>query len=78
MQYILTEEEYNGLISKKIYQQRCDEIIKLNKLVLKYADFKCIHERTREDEDVYGYDDYCDDCPLARTMTCNSRKNFSQ
>ena len=78
MQYILTEEEYKNLVPKKIYNNKCNEIEMLNTLVLKYANFKCIHLRTKEDETIYGYDDYCDDCPIAETDTCNKRKNFSQ
>lgn len=50
----------------------------LNTLVLKYANFKCIHLRTKEDETIYAYDDYCVDCPINSTGTCNKRKNFSQ
>lgn len=78
MQYILTQEEYKNLVSVNKYEFKCKEVEKLNKLALELADFKCIHERTMEDEDKYGYDFYCDDCPLVRVGTCYRTKDFSQ
>ena len=78
MQYLLTQEELNSLVSADKYKRKCKDIEKLNKLALKLADFKCIHDRTKEDEDKYGYEFYCDDCPLARTGTCDRTQDFSQ
>ena len=46
MQYILTEEEYKNLVPKSRYDNKCEEVEKLNELVLKIAKFKCIHDRT--------------------------------
>lgn len=79
MQYILTQEEYNNLVPKSSYDNKCEEVDKLNKLVLKVADFKCIHDRTMEDEEKYGFDDFfCDDCPLVAVGTCSRKKEFTQ
>ena len=81
MQYILTQEEYKNLVPKSKYDNKCEEVEQLNKLVLKVADFKCIHDRTKEDEEEYGDEFYCDDCPLADfnpSRDCGKRKNFSQ
>lgn len=78
MQYILTQEEYKNLVPKSRYDYKCKEIEKLNELVLKVANFKCIHDRTMEDEEKYGCDFYCDDCPLVAAGTCSRTKDFSQ
>lgn len=78
MQYILTQEEYKNLVPKYKYDSKCEKVEKLNNLVLKVANFKCIHDRTREDEEEYGCDFYCDDCPLVAVGTCSRNKDFSQ
>lgn len=78
MQYILTQEEYKNLVPKSRYDNKCEEVEKLNELVLKIAKFKCIHDRTEEDIKKYGYDFYCDDCPLVNTSTCSREQDFSQ
>lgn len=78
MQYILTEEEYKNLVPKSDYDKKCHEVNVLNILVLKKANFKCIYDRTKEDDQIYGYFAYCDDCPLVRAGTCTRTKEFSQ
>lgn len=77
MQYLLTPEEYKNLVPIKKYEDKCKEVEQLCKLVLKTIKFKCIHERTKEDEKIYGHFDYCDDCPL-KYFSCGFPKNFSQ
>lgn len=71
MMYILTKEELDNLVPKEKYNKLFDEIDKLNKLVLKYAKFKCIHDRPIGEW-------YCDKCPLADTGTCFKTQEFSQ
>ena len=85
MQYILTEEEYKNLVLKSDYDKKCHDVQVLNILVLKASHFKCIYDRTKEDEEIYGYLGYgpalcryCDDCPLVKTGTCTRTKEFSQ
>lgn len=78
MQYILTEEEYKNLVPKSDYDKKCHDVQVLNILVLKASHFKCIYDRTKEDELVYGYFAVCDDCPLVRAGTCTRTKEFSQ
>lgn len=78
MQYILTQEEYNNLVPKNIYDNKCKEIEKLNRLVLKATKFKCIYDRTKEENEKNGYCFYCDDCPLVAAGTCRRNKEFSQ
>ena len=72
MQYILTQEEYNNLVPKSKYENKCDEVKKLQQMLLKASKFKCIHERTE-----YNIDCYCDRCPL-QDFDCGRRKDFSQ
>ena len=76
MQYILTQDEYKNLVPKNKYDNKCEEVEKLNNLVLKVAKFECIHDRTIEDDDEDEY--YCDNCPLVDVGTCSRNKNFSQ
>ena len=85
MQYILTEEVYKNLVPKSDYDKKCHDVQTLNKLVLKKANFKCIHDRTGEELLIYGYLGYgpalcryCDDCPLVKAGTCTRAKKFSQ
>ena len=78
MQYILTQEEYKNLVPKSRYDNKCEEVEKLNELVLKKAKFKCIHDRTKEENEKNGYCFYCDDCPLVAVGTCSRTKDFSQ
>ena len=79
MMYILTKTELENLVPKEKYDKCLNDIEKLNELVLKTAKFKCIHSRTREDEDKYGDEFYCDNCPLGTfPTTCNKRRSFSQ
>ncbi len=81
MQYILTQEEFDNLISKSKYEEKCNQVKNLQMLLLKVSNFKCIHDRTQEDEEEYGDEFYCDYCPLAHFKPgydCGKRKNFSQ
>lgn len=78
MQYILTQKEYKNLVPKSRYDDKCKEIEILNDLVLKKAKFKCIHDRTREENEKNGYCFYCDDCPLVVAGTCSREQYFSQ
>ena len=70
MQYILTQEEYNDLVPAKKYERKCHDVEKLNKLVLKLANFKCFYDG--------GICSYCDNCPLAEVGTCGRMKSFSK
>ena len=81
MQYILTQEEYDNLIPKSQYEDKCKQVRDLQMRLLKAYHYKCIHDRTKEDEEEYGDEFYCDDCPLADfnpSRDCGKRKNFSQ
>ena len=71
MMYILTKEELDNLVPKEKYNNLFDEIDKLNELVLKYAKFKCIHDRPIGEW-------YCDKRRLADTGTCFKTQEFSQ
>lgn len=71
MQYILTKEEYDGLVPRSIYVARCDEIKELQKLVMTVTGHKCIYENKG------GIFSYCDKCPLAN-FDCGLRKEFSK
>ena len=80
MQYILTQEEFDNLISKSKYEEKCNQVKNLQMLLLKASNFKCIHDRTQEDEEYCDLF-YCDYCPLAHfkpEYDCGKRKNFSQ
>ena len=76
MQYILTQEEYNNLVPKSKYEKKCDEVKKLQQMLLKASKFKCIYDAP-DDSDDYFDDMYCDDCPL-KDFDCGRRKDFSQ
>ena len=81
MQYILTQKEYDNLIPKSQYEDKCKQVKNLQMLLLKASNFKCIHDITKEDEEEYGDEFYCDDCPLAHfksSRDCGNQKNFSQ
>lgn len=75
MQYILSEEEYKGLVPKSRYNNlrddMMDKIEKLNNKVLELScNGKCIKEQGG----------YCDDCPISGlgTGTCTSIKEYSK
>ena len=68
MQYILTEEEYNNLVSKSKVEELKSKIERLNQKVLEYSKYTCRHEVR-----VFGY---CDDCPIQ--ISCNKPKNYSK
>lgn len=57
MQYILTEEEYKGLVPKEKLYDLLDEIQKLNEHVLELSNHIC------EYKDDCGY---CDGCPIGK------------
>lgn len=71
MQYILTEEEYNNLVPKSKYLERNNQLVELQRLVLKATGHICIYEQNNYE--VF----YCDKCPLAN-FDCGKRKEFSQ
>ena len=77
MQYILTQEELDNLVPRSKYDEKRNEVKTLQQLLLKASNYKCIYDRTEEDEDEYGYDPYCDSCPLS-DFDCGRRKDFSQ
>ena len=77
MQYILTKQELDDLVPRRRYEEKCNEVKELQKLVMKATNHKCIYDRTEEDEEEYGYDPYCDNCPL-NNFDCGRRKDFSQ
>lgn len=75
MQYILTQEELDNLVHRSKYDEKRNEVKTLQQLLLKASNYKCIYDRTEEDEDEYG--PYCDCCPL-QDFDCGRRKDFSQ
>ena len=76
MQYILTENEYKNIVPKSRYDSKCEEVEKLNKLVLKVTKFICIHDRTWEELEDEEF--FCDNCPLWKAGTCRQSHNLSQ
>ena len=56
MQYILTEEEYGELISKKDYDVLLKDISNLKQYILTHTGFTCRHKEK--------YSGYCDKCPI--------------
>ena len=69
MQYILTEDEFNSLISRKRYEAEKKKVESLNRKVLELSKFDCVREKPRLMA-------YCDNCPVADT--CIQPKNFSK
>ena len=76
MQYILTEQEYRNLVSKSRYESKCEEAEKLSELVLKFANYICIHDRTWEEMEDEEF--FCDNCPLFKADLCHKSHNLSQ
>ena len=70
MQYILTKQEFDDLIPVKQYEEKCHQILDLNKLVLKLSNYRCY-----KDSGGYGV---CDSCPLVEIGSCPKPKNFSK
>lgn len=68
MQYILTEEEYNNLVSKSKVEELESKIERLNQRVLEYSKYTCRHK-------VHGFG-YCDKCPIQ--FSCNKPKSYSK
>lgn len=70
MQYILTKQEFDSLISVKQYEEICHQIQDLNKLVLKLSNYRCY-----KDSGGYGV---CDACPLVKIGSCPKPKRYSK
>lgn len=71
MQYILTEEEYRNLVPKSKYLERNNQLVELERLVMKLSGHICIYENKG------GIFSYCDNCPLAN-FDCGRAKEFSK
>jgi len=69
MQYILTQEEYDGTVSSKIYKELTTDLVRTQeKLNTALHYFKSGGECNRVERDGF-----CDDCVLA---SMNLKKNF--
>ena len=71
MQYILTEEEYKNLVSRKKLEDYKNKVEILNMKVL---------ELTRNGKCIKNMGGYCDDCPISNlgTGTCDDIKDYSK
>lgn len=72
MQYILTEEEYKNLVPKSKYEERNNQLVELQQLVMKATGYICIYDEQDNYEEFY-----CDKCPLVN-FDCGKRKEFSK
>ena len=69
MQYVLTKEEYDNLVSKEKYYKMLDLVVLLNEKVLEVAKFRCIHDKGCG---------YCDDCPISGIGSCTKTTCYSK
>lgn len=69
--WIGVPDEYDDLVPRSIYVERCDEIKELQELVMTVTGHKCIYDNKG------GIFSYCDNCPLAH-FDCGKRKDFSK
>ena len=54
MQYLLTEDEFRSMVAGDKYKYKCQQVDKLNRKVLELSNYKCKHDRTKEDMKEYG------------------------
>ena len=81
MQYLLTEEEMQNLVSRIEVTRRDLALRESRQLILQLSHFTCIHERGR-----FGHGAYCDNCPIYtkfpaeinNKLLCDQPKNFSK
>ena len=73
MQYILTKEEFNNLVSKEKYEELLKSNEKLVEYILNNDKFNCIYAH----KDPFGY---CDFCPIYKIdyNACKKVKHFSK
>lgn len=76
MQYLLTEDEFRSMVAGDKYKYKCQQVDKLNRKVLELSNYKCRHDRTKED--MKKYSEYCDGCPIAFMGTCHKPIEFEQ
>ena len=64
MQYLLSKEEYQCLVSRKILVDEFDKVTKLNEKVMQLSNSECNKGK--------AFTFYCDDCPIGilGTGTC--------
>lgn len=76
-QILLTQDEYEALISKQFYNELVDKFTLCGGFVVKeFIGINCIHTNKSKVE-------YCDDCPLADMTSpqgalCTLHRNFSK
>lgn len=81
MEYILTRDELNNLVSKDSVKSRDIALFAVREQLLILAGFKCIHA-------LDGGNEYCDDCPCSPIgenhdydtwkLVCGLSKEYSQ
>ena len=80
MMYVLTQEEFDARVPREQLAARTEALAAVRLLLLKQANYTCIHDRGPDPWSM----NYCDDCPIAKLdhdhhrYACTRRKEWSK